>query len=375
MVETIAKKKVGGLAGIVAGDSSICVCGAEDETLTYRGYNIVDLAKHASYEEVAWLLLRGELPTDSELKQYRNRLKKLRVLPEQLKRVLELIPKSSHMMDVLRTGCSFLGNLGDEHPKDPLESADRLVASFSALLLYWYLFHKNGKEPKIDSQEDTIAGYFLDVLHGRKPSELEQKALDVSLILYAEHEFNASTFTARTITSTLADYYSAVTGAIGALSGPLHGGANEKALELIEKFSTPQEAGKGVLKMLEAKELIMGFGHRVYTTKDPRSPIIKEWVDKLAKENGDKVLVPVAEEIEKVMWREKKLFPNVDFYSAVLYKFLNIPTPMFTPLFVISRIAGWSAHIQEQRINNKLIRPMSNYIGPQPRKWIPLSDR
>lgn len=369
------KKKVGGLAGIVAGDSSICVCGAEEQTLTYRGYSIEDLAAYASFEEVAWLLLRGELPTTSQLSQYRIRLKALRILPEPLKRVLELIPKTVHLMDVLRTGCSFVGNIEPDASKNYFAAADRLIACFGPMLLYWYLFHQGDTAPSLDSKEDTIAGYFLDVLHGKPPEDSFRRALDVSLILYAEHEFNASTFTARTITSTMADYYSAVTGAIGALSGPLHGGANEKALDLIQLFPNPHEAEKGILDMLAKKELIMGFGHRVYTTKDPRSAINRDWATRIAKQVGDTTLMAVAAEIDQVMWHEKKLFPNADFYSAVLYHLLNIPTEMFTPIFVMARITGWSAHIQEQYLNNKLIRPVSNYIGPERRAWVPLDKR
>ncbi len=375
MVGTLTKKKVGGLAGIVAGDSAICICGAEEQTLTYRGYSIENLAAHASFEEVACLLSRGELPTEDHLKSYLVRLQELRKLPLPLQHVLELIPKSTPMMDVLRTGCSFLGNLeATESPKDPFLASDRLLALFGPMLLYWYLFHKQGKTT-LSSKEPTIAGFFLDALHGKAPDEQARHALDVSLILYAEHEFNASTFTARTITSTLADYYSAVTGAIGALSGPLHGGANEKALELILRFPNPAAAEKGVMQMLANKDLIMGFGHRVYTTKDPRSPINKAVARSLAKTPQEKELFATAECIEQVMWREKKLFPNADFYSAVLYHLLKIPTPMFTPLFVMARITGWSAHIQEQRQNNKLIRPVSHYIGPPPRVWVPLEKR
>ncbi len=376
MAEATAKKKVGGLAGIVAGDSAICICGAEEQSLTYRGYSIEDLAAHATFEEVAWLLLRGELPNKKQLNAYLVRLKKLRVLPQALMKVLTLIPKTSSMMDVLRTGVSFLGNLEPvDIDKDAFDGPDRLLACLGPMLLYWYLYHQKGTEPKLESSQPTIAGYFLDILHGQAPDALHQRALDVSLILYAEHEFNASTFTARTIASTLADYYSAITGAIGALSGPLHGGANEKALQLMERFKKAEEAESGILKMLANKELIMGFGHRVYTTKDPRSPINKEWAIKLGEFVGGTRFMTVAERIDKVMWSEKKLFPNADFYSAVLYHFLNIPMPMFTPLFVMSRISGWSAHVIEQHQNNKLIRPVSNYIGPEPRAWVPLEKR
>lgn len=376
MVESLTKKKTGGLAGIVAGQSAICVCNADEENLTYRGYNIVDLASKGTYEEVAWLLLRGKLPKAKELADYRHRLMTLRQLPDALKRLLEIIPKTAQMMDVLRTGCSYLGNIEPESKEHPFDAADRLIACFGPMLLYWYLYHQQGKSPAMESVQDSVAGYFLELLYGEPPSELQQKALDASLILYAEHEFNASTFTARTIASTLADFHSAVTGAIGALSGPLHGGANEKALELIEQFDSPDQAEREVLNLLATKQLIMGFGHRVYTTSDPRSAIIKSWAEKLsAVTTTDMLLLPTAERIDEVMWREKKLFPNADFYSAVVYHLLKIPTPMFTPLFVMSRISGWSAHIFEQRANNKLIRPISQYIGPVNSVWTALERR
>lgn len=370
MVDTSEKKKVGGLAGIIAGDSAICLCNAADENLLYRGYAISDLAKHASFEEVAWLLLRGKLPTQEELRSYRIKLQSLRDLPQPLKLILEMLPAGSNMMNVLRTGCSVLGNFEPEiADTPPFAIADRLIASFPSILLYWYLFHKTGKQPSLICDEETISGYFLHLLHGHSPKPDERKCLDVSLMLYAEHEFNASTFTVRTIASTLSDFYSAICGGIGALRGPLHGGANEWAMALLEQFKDPKEAEKGVKKMLAEKKLIMGFGHRVYTTSDPRSAIIKHWAEKLSRKANDGYLFPIAERIEKVMWVEKRLFPNLDFYSALAYHFSNIPTPMFTPLFVISRISGWSAHLLEQRAHNKLIRPISNYIGPSQITW------
>lgn len=376
MIETKEKKKTGGLAGIVAGDSAICLCGVEEQSLRYRGYSIEDLAAHSSFEEVAWLLLRGELPTRLQLENYKASLKKLRDLPDEVKSVLELIPDNANMMDVMRTGCSVLGNFEPEIPStEKFAIADRLIASFSSMLLYWYNFHKTGKRIPLNTEEDSIAGHILFLMLGKKPSLLHRRCLDISLILYAEHEFNASTFTVRTIASTLSDFYSAICGGIGALRGPLHGGANEWAMALIEKFKNPDEAEKGVKEMLAQKQLIMGFGHRVYTTSDPRSAIIKQWAKKLSQEAGDKVIYPIAERIEKVMWDEKKLFPNLDFYSAVAYHFSGIPTPMFTPLFVMSRISGWSAHLIEQRGNNKLIRPVSNYIGPESREWPSLENR
>lgn len=375
-METKDKKKTGGLAGIVAGDSSICLCGVEEQSLRYRGYSIEDLAAHSTFEEVAWLLLREELPNRDELETYRNKMKKLRDLPASLKAILERIPPTANMMDVMRTGCSALGTIEPETPStEHFAIADRLISCFPSMLLYWLKFHETGRPLNLNTEEISLAGHILTLLKGKKDSESHRSALDVSLILYAEHEFNASTFTVRTIASTLSDFYSAICGGIGALRGPLHGGANEWAMALIEKFKSPEEAEAGVMQMLARKELVMGFGHRVYTTSDPRSKIIKGIAKKLSREVGDKLLYPIAERIEEVMWREKKLFPNLDFYSALVYHFVGIPTNMFTPLFVMSRISGWSAHLLEQRANNKLIRPVSNYIGPAARPWKTIDNR
>ncbi len=368
-------KKTGGLAGVVAGQSAIATVG-KGLGLNYRGYSIDDLAEKATFEETAYLLIEGKLPSRSELSAFNDELMNLRELPAILKLVLENTPKSAHPMDVLRTGCSVLGTLEPEKNfSEQKNISKRLLAIFPSMLCYWYHFHQNDQRIDTQSSEESTAGYFLSLLHGKKAPELQRRAVDVSLTLYAEHEFNASTFVARTTAATLSDFYSAVTAAIGTLRGPLHGGANEAAMALIEKFHSPEEATIGLQNMLTNKEKIMGFGHRVYTVRDPRSDIIKVWAKKLSDAAGDKVLYPVSEAIEKVMWDEKKLFPNLDFYSASAYHFCNIPTDMFTPIFVISRITGWAAHIIEQRSNNKLIRPDSEYIGPEPREFVSIESR
>lgn len=365
-----------GLAGVIAGDSSICLCGAEDESLLYRGYTIEDLATHSTFEEVAWLLLHDDLPTKQELEKFRRELSDLFALGQNQKDLLESIPAYSHPMDVLRTAVSFVGNLEpNNNHKTPVQSAQRLLAVLPSILLYWWHFHKNKKQAQISTSENTIAGQFLHLLYGKPPTELQRKALDAALILYAEHEFNASTFTVRTIASTLSDYYSAIVGGIGALRGSLHGGANEYAMALIEKCGTPQNAEKVVRQLIADKQLIMGFGHRVYKRGDPRSKIIKEWARKLAENTNNQVLFQTAERIEEIMLQEKKLFPNLDFYSALVFKFLNIPPELFTPIFVMSRTSGWSAHYIEQHNNNKLIRPLSHYVGPHRRHYTTAEKR
>jgi len=369
-------KKTGGLAGVSAGETALCTVGKEGAGLTYRGYDIYDLVDNASFEEVAYLLLYGKLPSRAELDAYAAKLKTMRGLPDQVQQVLEMIPADSHPMDVLRSGVSILGNI---EPEGDFENqhhvADRLLACLPSMLLYWRRFHTDGKRIDVETDDDSGAGHFLNMLHDKAPSELHRKSLDTTLILYAEHEFNASTFAARVITGTLTDFHSAVTGAIGALRGPLHGGANEAAMELIQKFSSPEEATEGVLGMLAAKKKIMGFGHRVYTTSDPRNSVNKKMSKVLSDEAGDTQLYVVSEAIEKVMWDEKKLFANADFFTASLYHFLGIPTHLFTPIFVCSRITGWAAHIMEQRVDNKLIRPAADYIGPGLQTWVPIDER
>jgi 2-methylcitrate synthase len=370
------KKKTGGLAGVVAGETAIATVGKEGKGLNYRGYSIHDLAENASFEEVAFLLLFGHLPVQKELDSFRSRLRHARSLPAALCETLKNIPKSAHPMDVLRTGCSMLGVLEPETDfSQQQEKAERLLGSLPSMLVYWYQFTHNGIEVDFESDEASIAGYFLDKLHASKPSDLHRRVMDITLILYAEHEFNASTFTARVCTATLSDLYSAITGAIGTLRGPLHGGANEAAMELIEKFQTADEAESGIMEMLKNKDLIMGFGHRVYTISDPRSDVVKGLAKQLSEANNDTVLYPVSERIETVMRREKNLFPNLDFYSASAYKFLGIPTAMFTPIFVLSRVSGWAAHVFEQRSNNRLIRPGAEYIGPGQLTYVPIEER
>jgi 2-methylcitrate synthase len=379
MIAKIPPSPSGGLRGQSAGSTAICTVGKSGVGLTYRGYAIEDLAEHATFEEIAFLLLEGDLPNQEQLAEFKKRLRAYRSLPPALKEVLERIPKNAHPMDVLRTGTSMAGVLepeGNFSQQDRI--AERLLASLPSMLCYWYRFsHDGGVRIEVDSDEETLAGHFLRLLHGAKPSAEHLRGMDVSLILYAEHEFNASTFTARVCAATLSDFYSCVTGAIGTLRGTLHGGANEAAMELVSKFKTPEEAGAAVKEMLVRKEKIMGFGHAVYRHSDPRNAVIKEWARRLSTTawDGDGYLFGVSEEVEKVMGEEKKLFANADFFSACLYHFMGIPTALFTPVFVLARVTGWSAHIKEQRANNKLIRPSADYVGPDPRPYPSIERR
>ncbi|WP_312928315.1 bifunctional 2-methylcitrate synthase/citrate synthase [Stutzerimonas nitrititolerans] len=365
-----------GLRGQVAGQTALCTVGKEGAGLTYRGYDVRDLAEHCCFEEVAYLLFHGELPNAEQLAAYQARLHQWRDLPDVLKEVLERAPSNAHPMDVIRTACSVMGMLEPEQDfSQQQDRADRLVAMAPSVMAYWYRFSHGGQRINCNSDEATLGGHFLALLHGRKPSELEVKVMNVSLILYAEHEFNASTFTARVCASTLSDIYSCVTGAVGSLRGPLHGGANEAAMDLIQRFNTPEEAREGLLGMLERKEKIMGFGHAIYRESDPRNEVIKEWAKKLADTVGDTKLYPISVAIDETMWEQKKLFPNADFYHASAYHFMGIPTPLFTPIFVCSRLVGWCSHVFEQRANNRIIRPSAEYIGPEQRKVVPIDQR
>ncbi len=367
-----------GLAGVTAGKTAICTVGKQGVGLTYRGYLIEDLAEKADFEEVAYLMIYGKLPNRGELSDYRQRLKSLRGLPPGVRTALEELPASSHPMDVMRTGCSVLGFLEQENDPQAQQHdvANRLLASFASMLMYWHHFASAGKRINVETDDDTVGGHFLHLLHGRPASEDYARCMSTSLILYAEHEFNASTFTARVVTATLSDFYSAVCGAIGALRGPLHGGANEKAMELIQTFDDPDDADRGLHELLAKKEKIMGFGHRVYKTHDPRNAIIQAWAEKLAGEDDYKRnLFDISVRIADIMWNEKQLFPNADFFHATAYHFLGIPTPLFTPIFVISRLTGWAAHIIEQRGDNRLIRPTAEYIGPEVAEFVPIDQR
>ncbi|EGQ8301212.1 2-methylcitrate synthase [Vibrio parahaemolyticus] len=380
MPQTVAKKaELGGagLRGQSAGSTALCTVGKTGTGLTYRGYDITDLANNAQFEEVAHLLLRGHLPNQQELDAYKTHLLSLRGLPTELKQALELIPASAHPMDVMRTGCSVLGNLEQEMSFDEqLQATERMLALFPAIICYWYRFSHDGVRIDTEDQtEDCIGGYFLRLLTDKEPSALHKQVMHCSLILYAEHEFNASTFAARVCASTLSDIHSCITAAIGTLRGPLHGGANEAAMEMIEDWQTPDEAEANIMQMLANKDKIMGFGHAIYRESDPRNALIKRWSEELSKHVCDTHLYAVSERVESVMKREKGLFCNADFFHASAYHFMDIPTKLFTPIFVMSRLTGWAAHVYEQRANNRIIRPSADYTGPDHQEWVPIESR
>lgn len=373
----MADKNTGaGLRGQSAGETSICTVGAEGNSLRYRGYDVVELAEQSTFYEVAYMILKGELPTQSQLVAWTSKLKGQRSLPQALREVLERIPADAHPMDVMRTGCSFLGNIeGEGDFSNQQDVADRLLAAFPAIVVYWYRYSHDGVRVDTDSDEDGLGAHFLRMLLGRSPTELEARVMDVSLILYAEHEFNASTFTARVCASTLSDLHSCITAAIGSLRGPLHGGANEAAMEMIEQYASEEEAVADVLRKLQVKELIMGFGHAVYRKRDPRNAIIKGWSEQLSELADNTVLYAISEAVERTMKEEKNMFANADFFHASAYHFMGIPTKLFTPIFVMSRVTGWAAHCFEQRANNRIIRPGADYTGPDDRGYVSIGER